>query len=68
MLVITQKLGDHFVLVVDGEVIATIRYLKEKGNQHVVGIEADPEIKVYRKAIWDQIKNDKNFKGLEKKP
>jgi len=67
MLVITEKPGDHFVLVVEGRVIATIHYLRENGKQHVTGIDANPNIKIYRKTIWDQIKNDPNFKGLEKR-
>ena len=67
MLVITQKPSDNFVLVVDGKVIATIHYLRENGKQHVVGIDADPDIKVYRKSIWDKIKDDPNFKQLEKR-
>ena len=67
MLLITQKPGDHFVLVVDGEVIATIHYLRKNGNQHVTGIEADPQIKVYRDDLWKRIKNNPNFEKLEKK-
>ena len=67
MLKITQKPGSYFVLVVDGEVIATVHYLKKNGKQCVLGIDADPEIKIYREDIWNDIKNDPNFKGLRKK-
>ena len=61
MLVIGQKTGDDFVLVVDGKVIATVHTLRRNGSQHFLGVDAGSEVKVFRRKLWDRIKNDPEF-------
>lgn len=53
MLVLTRKVGES--IIIDKDIILSI--LEAKGDKIRVGIEAPSDIKVYRKEIYDEIKN-----------
>lgn len=52
MLVLTRKLGESIVINED----IKITFLEMKGKQLRIGIEAPPEISVYRGEIYQMIK------------
>ena len=55
MLILTRRIGEK--LIVGGNV--TITVLGIKGNQIRMGIDAPPEIKVYREEIYQKIQAER---------
>jgi carbon storage regulator len=53
MLVLTRKTGES--IIIDKDIVLTV--LEVKGDKIKVGIEAPSEIKIYRKEIYDEIKD-----------
>lgn len=51
MLVITRKVQESFVLLVDGVEIAKVTALQAKGQQIRVGIEAVPAVVILREEL-----------------
>jgi len=54
MLVLTRKLGEVIRI---GESV-TIRVLEVKGNQVRLGVDAPPEIRIYREEIYGAIRKE----------
>lgn len=55
MLVLTRKAGE--TLIIGDNIIATV--LRVKGNQICIGINAPKDVSVYRKEIYQRIKEEK---------
>jgi carbon storage regulator len=52
MLVLTRKLGENIIINDD----IRITFLRNKGNQIQLGIEAPAEVSIHREEIYDKIK------------
>lgn len=63
MLILTRRIGEK--LIVGGNVTLTV--LGVKGNQIRVGIDAPPEVKVYREEIYNKIQAEKETPVLNDK-
>lgn len=63
MLILTRRIGEK--LIVGGNVTLTV--LGVKGNQIRVGIDAPPEVKVYREEIYNKIQAEKETPVLDDK-
>lgn len=58
MLVITRAVGEDFVLVVNGKVVATVKFMslnEKRGDKLTIGVDALEEVKIYRSELWDKI-------------
>ncbi len=51
MLVLSRNPGEE--IVINGDII--VRVLAVSGSQVKIGIEAPPEVKIFRREIYDQI-------------
>ena len=54
MLVLTRKLGE---VIRVGDAV-TVRILEVKGNQVRLGVEAPPEIRIYREEVYRAIRKE----------
>lgn len=54
MLILTRKPGESIFILVNGELVK-VTVVELKGNQIRVGIDAPPNIRIYREEIWEQI-------------
>ena len=62
MLVLTRKLGE---IVRVGEAI-TVRVLEVKGNQVRLGVEAPPDVRIYREEVYRAIRKQNEDAALRK--
>jgi carbon storage regulator len=60
MLVLTRKLGE--VIRVGDNV--TVRVLEVKGNQVRLGVEAPPEVRIYREEVYRAIRKENEEAAL----
>ena len=63
MLVLTRKLGEGLVLGSD----ISLKILEIHKNQIKLGIEAPTDVRIYRNAIYEQIKQE-NLQASKTKP
>ena len=66
MLVITRRVGEDFVLVIDGKVLATVKLieLNSRNNKQLrIGIAAPEKVKIYRSELWNKIDKGKLKSG-----
>ena len=65
MLLIGLKMKESIVILdKDGNVSTRIYLLRKNGNQHVMGVEADRSIKVFRHAEYVRQERDKDEEEL----
>ena len=62
MLVLTRRLGE--VIRVGDNV--TVRVLEVKGNQVRLGVEAPPEVRIYREEVYRAIRKENEDAALHK--
>ena len=61
MLVLTRKLGE--IIRIGSDV--TVRVLEIKGNQIRLGLEAPPEVKIFREEVYRAILNENEGAALD---
>lgn len=61
MLVLTRKLGE-VIRIGTG---VTVRVLEVKGNQVRLGLEAPPEVKIFREEVYRAIRNENRGAALD---
>lgn len=59
MLVITRKVQESFVLLIDGVEIAKVTALQAKGQQIRVGIQAAPAVVILREELMYEQKENR---------
>jgi carbon storage regulator len=60
MLVLTRKLGE---VIRVGDAV-TVRILEVKGNQVRLGVEAPPEVRIYREEVYRAIRKENEEAAL----
>ena len=60
MLILTRKVGETLMTIVNGEVIAEHTVLGVKGNQVRIGVTADKDVIIHREEVWQEIQKDNN--------
>ena len=62
MLVLTRRLGE---VIRVGDTV-TVRVLEVKGNQVRLGIEAPPDVRIYREEVYRAIRKENEDAALQK--
>jgi carbon storage regulator len=65
MLVITRKVGEEIVIPSCGVVLAL---LDVRGDRVRIGIAAPPEVRVYRKEVWERILGSQDVEWHDPRP
>jgi carbon storage regulator len=65
MLILVRKCGEAFVLA-EANIIITI--LEVHGDRVRIGVEAPPEVTIYRHEVWERIQNQGKDGEIKRAP
>jgi carbon storage regulator len=63
MLVLTRKCGEAIVMT-DANIVVTI--LELDGKRARIGVEAPPEVMIYRREVWERIRSQGKDADIER--